>query len=72
MKKKTDFTVFHMRQSFLLFFVFVIASFIPLIGGLVSFVAFCHLIFLAWKAYSGEKFKISYIYDTSVRMTQEF
>lgn len=76
MGQKTDFTTFHMRQSFLLLVSYIVIavvfSFIPwvlyFIGGLINFAIFLHAVFLAWKAYSGEKFAIPYIYDNANKL----
>mgnify|MGYP000929444684 CR=1 FL=1 len=76
MGQKTDFTTFHMRQSFLLFVAYlaisIVMSIIPWIllflGGILNLIIFFHAVFLAWKAYSGEKYAIPYIYDNANRL----
>ncbi len=76
MEQKTDFTTFHMRQSFLLLVIFIavsfVISFIPwlllFIGGLIHLAIFFHAGFLAWKAYNGEKFAIPYIYNNANKL----
>lgn len=65
LSEKTDFTLFHARQSFGIFLLWTlgfILSYIPFIGGLLSKVLFIILaimsIFLAIKAYQGERFLV--------------
>ncbi len=76
MNKKTEFTVFYMRQNFVLMiasvlvWVITMIPFIGFIGGLLNLAIFIHIVFLAWKAYSGEKFEISYLYTQSIEITK--
>gem|GEM_PF-290582 len=68
-EKKSKFVRFHAMQSTILFgglFVVNIAlGFIPLLGWAVGFllslVAFVLWIFLMWKAFSGEMYKLPYV-----------
>ena len=76
MNKKTDYTVFFMRQNFVLFLASLlgaILTIIPFFGffvGILNFFIFILIVFLAWKAYSGEKFEIPYIYAQSIEITK--
>lgn len=75
MKKKTDFTVFYMKQSFLLF---VVNFFCMLVGALywsfgdianlIAFILFVISVFLAWNAWSGEKFSVPGLLENSEKL----
>ncbi len=79
MNQKTEFTLFYMRQSFLVVLVQILlgilggilGSIVGILGticSLLTMVLGFGLLFLAWKAYSGEKFAIPYLYDYSVKV----
>lgn len=74
--KKTEYTVFYMRQGFVLLIaslltgVVTMIPFIGFLGGLLQLVIFIHVVFLAWKAYSGEKFEIAYLYEQSMQISK--
>lgn len=72
MKKKTDFVVFYMKQAFGLFLVvlalsivwfilWMILSVFWMICSLLCIIVFIANIFLAYKAYNGEKFEIPHL-----------
>lgn len=72
MEKKTEFTVFYMKQSFLLFvanvsLMLISALFWPLRGlvGLFEFIVFILVVFLAWNAWQGKKFSIPGLLENS-------
>ncbi len=65
MDRRTEYTVFHMKQSFIINIFWFFGPFIPILWGIMILVAIVHAVFLAWKAYSGEKFVVSYIYPYS-------
>ncbi|MDD2693318.1 MAG: hypothetical protein PHY14_00105 [Candidatus Gracilibacteria bacterium] len=76
MDKKTEYTVFYMRQGFVLLIASILTSvvtsilFVRFLGELLQFIIFVHVVFLAWKAYSGEKFEIPYLYTQSIRISR--
>lgn len=71
MNQKTEFTLFYMRQNFLIvlidFVIFFLSYFVGALS-MLNFVTFLVTLFLAFKAYSGEKFAIPYLYDYSVKV----
>jgi uncharacterized membrane protein len=75
MGKVTDFTLFYMRQGFLLLILGIIvwiigmvAPFLGIIITLANIVLFCSVVFLAWKAWQGERFALPYVYDSSLTL----
>lgn len=75
MKKKTEFTAFYMKQSFLLFvvnvsFMVVGSLFWPLhgIANLVGFIIFIIAAFLAWNAWNGEKLSVPGLLENSEKI----
>ncbi len=74
MEKQTNYVCFHMKQSFLLLVIAVLAIIVPLpiIGELVSFVVFLLTIFMMWKSYHWEKYAIPYIYENSEKLIKLF
>ncbi|MBP6981361.1 hypothetical protein KBB25_01110 [Candidatus Gracilibacteria bacterium] len=69
--KKTDFVSFHMVQSFGLFLIGIITWFIPFLGGIIKLFLFFLILFLMWKAYSGEKFKLGELYEFSHKLVEK-
>lgn len=73
---RTEFSVFYMRQGFLLFvgqFLLAILSvFMPVailfLFTLMHFILALVALFLAWKAYSGEKFAFPQLYEMSLSL----
>ncbi|PID84349.1 hypothetical protein CSB09_01410 [Candidatus Gracilibacteria bacterium] len=75
MGQKTEFTLFYMRQNFLIILcmmIFVIIgkliSFFATVMTLLNILLFFLILFLMWKAYSGEKFAVPYLYDMSIKV----
>ena len=75
MDKITEFTVFYMRQGFIIFvlslIVWVLAMIFPFLGVIIALVNIAlavSAIFLAFKAYQGEKFTLPVLYDWSVAL----
>lgn len=73
---RTEFTVFYMRQGFMLFVAHLVLSLISLFMpvGILFLFSLIHLllavlaIFLAFKAYNGEKFAVPHMYEASVSL----
>lgn len=78
-EKKSDYVRFHAMQSTLVFgallLLSVVLEIIPILGWLIavlispvfSLVAFILWIFLMWKAFSGERYKLVYFGDLAER-----
>jgi len=62
-EKEDNFIRFHALQSTIVFGVLFILNFVPLLGALVIPVGLILWVFLMYKAYSGEKYKLPYIGD---------
>lgn len=62
LEAKTEFTVFHMKQSLFLLVSVIIGSSLPFIGGAIASVWLFATGFLAWQAYLGERFDLPYVY----------
>lgn len=69
--KKTDYVSFHMIQSFGLFLIALACTWIPLIGWIVNIVLFFLMLFLMWKAYSGERFALGGLYEAMYKLIQK-
>ncbi|MGM0438643.1 MAG: DUF4870 domain-containing protein [Bacillota bacterium] len=72
-EKENDFVRFHAMQSLVtfagLFIIGIIAPIIPIIGGIISFLMFpvgiVLWLFLMYKAYKAERYKLPYVGDFS-------
>jgi uncharacterized membrane protein len=63
-EKKNPFIRFHAMQSTIVFIGTFIASLVPVIGWLIMpIVTLVLWVFLMWKAFSGEKYKLPYVGD---------
>lgn len=58
---KTEFTMFHAKQSFLLMVISILSFFIPFFGGILGFVVFVVSLWCMYQTYLGNKFLIPYI-----------
>lgn len=75
MQKKTEFTVFYMKQSFLLFVIDVALMiltalfwFLHSLAGLAEFIIFVVIVFLAWNAWQGKKFTVPGLLENSEKL----
>ena len=73
MGKQTEYTMFFSRQGFALFLIEIIVwilgllfPFLGVIIALANLILFLTMVFLAWKAWEGEKFAIPVLYDASL------
>jgi uncharacterized membrane protein len=58
MKVKTDFTMFHAKQSLIMALITFIVSFIPFIGWIFHIVIMITVLWCAYQAFLGNKFII--------------
>ena len=58
MGTKTDFTMFHAKQSLMLLFCVILASFVPFLGWLISLCIVLISLWSLYQAYLGNKFVI--------------
>lgn len=60
---KTEYSMFHAKQSFAIFILMVIGSIIPVafIAGIVNLILFLVLLYSALQAYSGNKYVIPFV-----------
>ena len=63
MGTKTDFTMFHAKQSLLLLVLSIIGWFLPWIGWIMIVISFFIAVWAAYQAYLGNKFVIPYLGD---------
>ena len=78
-EKKSDFVRFHAMQSTILFLgIFIlniVLLFIPVLGWLVGlvlpFAVFILWIFLMWKAFNGERYKVPYVGDLAEKQLKK-
>jgi len=70
MEKKSSFVRFHAMQSIVTFLVIQVFSFIPLLNLIVFPVSLILWIFLMFKAYQGEKYKLPVIGDFAEKQAQ--
>lgn len=61
MGKKTDFTMFHAKQSLMLLFIGILGMFVPFFGGLISFSVFVVSIWCMYQSYLGNKSVIPFL-----------
>ena len=75
-EKKSSFVRFHAMQSTLFFGGLFILGFIPVIGWLLwlilPVVVFVAWLFLMWKAFNGEKYKLPYVGDFAEKQLAKF
>lgn len=62
-EKENDFIRFHAMQSTIVFGCLFIANFVPFIGIFTVPVGLILWVFLMYKAYGGEKYKLPYVGD---------
>lgn len=67
LKKDDAYVQFHAKQGIVLF-VLSLFWIIPIIGWIVSFVAFIAILIGAVKAYSGEKYRIPMVADLAEKI----
>lgn len=60
-EKENEFIRFHARQSIIVFVILFVLNFIPLVNFFVIPISLILWLFLMYKAYSGEKYKLPYI-----------
>jgi uncharacterized membrane protein len=63
MGTKTDFTMFHAKQSLLLLVLSIIGWIVPFIGWILMVIVFFVSVWAAYQAYLGNKFVIPYLGD---------
>ncbi|KKS84942.1 MAG: hypothetical protein UV59_C0012G0035 [Candidatus Gottesmanbacteria bacterium GW2011_GWA1_43_11] len=75
-EKKSTYVRFHAMQSTLFFGGLFILGFIPVLGLLLwlilPFVVFLAWLFLMWKAFNGEKFKLPYVGNFAEKQLAKF
>lgn len=67
LKKDDAYVQFHARQGMVLFLL-SLCWIVPIIGWIVSFVAFIGIVVGAIKAYSGEKYRIPMVADLAEKI----
>lgn len=60
-EKENEFIRFHARQSIIVFGILFVLYFVPLVNFFVIPISLLAWLFLMYKAYSGEKYKLPYI-----------
>jgi len=60
-EKENEFVRFHARQSTIVFGILFVLNFVPLLNLFVIPASLLLWLFLMYKAYSGEKYKLPYI-----------
>jgi uncharacterized membrane protein len=75
MERKTEFTVFYMKQAFLIFVaevaLMVLVSLLWFLGplvGLVQFILFVIVLFLVWNAWQGKKLAVPGLLENSEKL----
>ncbi|MDP3888585.1 MAG: DUF4870 domain-containing protein [bacterium] len=74
--EKDEFVRFHAMQSIVAFGVLTIISFIPVIGWILTpvimLLGFVLWLFLIFKAYQGEKYKLPYVGEFAEKQLKKF
>lgn len=75
MEKKTEFTVFYMKQGFLLFAIsvaiMIVTSlfwFLSPLASLAQLILFVIMLFLVWNAWQGQKFSVPGLLENSEKL----
>ena len=76
LEKKSTFVRFHAMQSTIFFGCLFILGFIPVLGlmlwVILPAVVFLGWLFLMWKAFNGEKYKLPYVGDFAEKQLAKF
>jgi uncharacterized membrane protein len=75
-EKENKFVRFHAMQSIIVFGILFLVSFVPVLGWILSVflvpLALLLWLFLMYKAYQGEKFKLPVIGDLAEQQAEKF
>ena len=70
LEKKSEFVRFHAMQSTIVFLAVLVISLIPFFGWLIAALSWILWLFLIFKAYQGEKFKLPVIGDIAEKQAK--
>lgn len=72
LEKKSEFVQFHIRQGIILFAVWFLLLFIPVIGSIATFAYIIVIMVCGAQAYGGEKYEIPVISDVKKALQDMF